>query len=646
MMRILVAGDQWYPDLAGGSARVTAEVARRLARRGHELTVLVPRSPSGRREERDGSLTILRTLDRSPLPQTVTDVVETRRWANRQPGEFDLLLAHQPTTAVGLAWSRHAAPLVSVFHASPAREARYIARRRPLARAGLAARGLVPLLGLLERAAVRRSERVLVLSEFSRRLFLGDRPEAAAKIGRVAGGVDVDLFSPADGPPAARSRLGVEEGPPLLFTARRLEPRMGLDELIGAVGQLDARLVLAGTGGLEDDLRAQAVRLGVLDRIRFVGRLADSELHEWYRAADVVVVPTAAYEGFGLVVAEALASGTPVVGTPVGAIPELLRPLDERLVAEGADAESLVRAVRRVLAANGPELRRRCREYARTQFDWELVTDRWEEALLEAVSACEGRRTRASRRIELLGAPLDPVSLEQAVGLVENAIRTGTPLRHASVNAPKVVRLRVDPELAEAVRRCDLVTADGQPVVWAARLLGRPVPERVAGIDLMQRVLARAEAEAFGVYLLGAEPDVLAAAAAAIRERHPGIELAGLRDGFFGEDEEEAIVADIRASGAQILFIALPSPRKELFLDRHGAHLPLFAMGVGGAFDVLAGLRRRAPRWLQRAGLEWAFRLAQEPRRLAGRYADASVRFLLLLARELVRTRLLRRAER
>lgn len=642
-MRVLVATDQWFPDFTGGSARVAAETAKRLARRGHEVTVLAPQEDGQPGEERDGSLTVLRALKRSRLPQTLTDVVQTRRRARRLEGEFDVLLAHQPTTAVGLAWAGLETPLVSVFHASPALEARYLATRAPRTRAGLAARALVPLLRLLEGIALRRSTRVLVLSEFSRSLVAAASPAAEPKVRAVGGGVDVEDFTPLDGPEAARSRLGVEPEPPLLFTARRLEPRMGLDELLRALTLLDARLVLAGSGSLEDSLCLQAAELGLADRVRFVGRLADAELREWYRAADLVVVPTAAYEGFGLVVAEALASGTPVVGTPVGAIPELLRPLEEALVADAPDAASLARAIERALTQDGAELRRRSRDYACARFDWELVTTAWEQALLEPLAE---HATQRRQRFELLGAPLDPVSLEEAVGIVEEAVGSQRPLRHASVNAPKIVQLRSDPELAAALRRCELVTADGQPVVWAARLLGRPLPERVAGIDLMEALLARAEAQGHPVFLLGAEPDVLQAAATEIRRRHPAIAIAGMRDGYFGAEEEDDVVAEIRATEAKLLFVALPTPRKELFVDRHSGELPVFAMGVGGAFDVLAGLRRRAPRWAQRAGLEWGFRLAQEPRRLAGRYVDAGVRFFLLLAEELVRTRLLRRAER
>lgn len=628
-MRILVATAQWFPDFHGGSARVAAETATRLAARGHDVTVLAPRSPGRPEEERSGRLRLLRRLPRSPLPESVTDVLATRRLVRRM-GSFDLLLAHHATVAAGLASARLPAPLVAVYHASPALEARYLAARAPGTREGLAARTLAPGLARLERKALRRSARVLVLSDFSRRLAVAAEPSVASKVVVVSGGTDIDHFSPGDGPQAARDRLGVEAAGPLLFSARRLEPRMGLDLLLRTLANLPgARLAVAGTGILDESLRRLAVELGVADRASFLGRVTEDELRDWYRAADVVVLPTTAYEGFGLAAVEALSCGTPVVGTPVGAIPEVLAPLEERLVSAAADPESLAASVKRALSSQA-ELRRRCRDYAVARFDWERVLDTWEEALTETASA----------RPERFGVPLDPISLEQTVDLVDEGIASGRRLLHASVNAAKLVRAQQDTELADALRACDVVTADGQPVVWAARLAGLRLPGRVAGIDLMEALLARAEQRGYGVYLLGARADVLELATAEIARRHPKLKLVGVQHGYFRPDEERAVVEQIAAAGPDIVLIGLETPQKELFQVRYRDELGAsFVMGVGGAFDVLAGRARRAPRWVQRAGLEWSFRLAQEPRRLFGRYLVGNARFIALAGQEVLRRR-------
>jgi len=184
------------------------------------------------------------------------------------------------------------------------------------------------------------------------------------------------------------------------------------------------------------------------------------------------------------------------------------------------------------------------------------------------------------------------------------------------------------------------VTADGQAVVWASRLLGDPLPARVAGIDLMLELLALADRRGYRVFILGAHPGVLERAVGRLRERHPGLTIAGYRHGYFSAADEPDVAAQIREARPDLLFVAMSSPRKEYFLGRWGPHLDVpFSMGVGGAVDVIAGITRRAPRPLQRLGLEWAFRLAQEPRRLARRYVITNSAFVWLTARDAVHRR-------
>lgn len=212
--------------------------------------------------------------------------------------------------------------------------------------------------------------------------------------------------------------------------------------------------------------------------------------------------------------------------------------------------------------------------------------------------------------------------------------------QHMAVNAAKLVALRDDPALAEAVRGCDLITADGQAVVWASRLLRDPLPERVAGIDLMYRLLALAEDRGHGVFILGAHQAVLEEAVEKLRGMHPRLQLCGYRHGYFDDDEAAAVAADVRDSGADLLLVAISSPRKEEFLARYREVMDLpLVMGVGGSIDVVAGRTRRAPRWAQRAGLEWLFRLAQEPRRLLKRYAWTNARFLWAVGAQLLTRR-------
>jgi N-acetylglucosaminyldiphosphoundecaprenol N-acetyl-beta-D-mannosaminyltransferase len=244
-------------------------------------------------------------------------------------------------------------------------------------------------------------------------------------------------------------------------------------------------------------------------------------------------------------------------------------------------------------------------------------------------------------RIDLLGCPVDPLTMTQTVARVEDAIARRETTQHVAINAAKVVRYQHDVGLRAAVDGCELATADGQAVVWAARVLGRPLPERVAGIDLMDALLDVARSRGYRIFLLGARADVLERAEAEICRRYPGVRIVGRHHGYFGPEEEPAVVDEVAAATPELLFVALETPAKELFLARNRARLAVpFVMGVGGSFDVLAGERRRAPRWMRRSGLEWLYRLLQDPRRLARRYAVGNTQFVWLVLRDAVRIRL------
>jgi N-acetylglucosaminyldiphosphoundecaprenol N-acetyl-beta-D-mannosaminyltransferase len=245
-----------------------------------------------------------------------------------------------------------------------------------------------------------------------------------------------------------------------------------------------------------------------------------------------------------------------------------------------------------------------------------------------------------STRVEVLGCGIDRAGMQETLDRIEDLIATGGYGQHMAINAAKLVTLRDDARLREIVEGCDLVNADGQGVVWASRVLGRPLPERVAGIDLMEQLLRLAERLHYRVYILGARDEVLERAVARIRERYPHLEFAGWRNGYFSPEEEDEVCAAIRASRPHMVFLAMSSPRKEYFLGRRGPELGAqFVMGVGGAVDVMAGLTRRAPVLWQRLGLEWLFRLLQEPRRMFRRYAVTNARFAWMLTLALARGR-------
>jgi N-acetylglucosaminyldiphosphoundecaprenol N-acetyl-beta-D-mannosaminyltransferase len=248
-----------------------------------------------------------------------------------------------------------------------------------------------------------------------------------------------------------------------------------------------------------------------------------------------------------------------------------------------------------------------------------------------------GAEIENAARQNFLGMSLDAFTMAQAVARCVEAVESRQYVSVAVANAAKVVWMRRDAALRQAVTSADIVLADGQSVVWASRLLGAPLPERVAGIDLFTELLAEAERRGYRVYFLGARPDVLARMLAAVSQRFPALTIAGSRDGYFTLDDEPDVAEEIRASKADLLFLGISSPKKELFLERWGQTAGVYvAHGVGGSFDVLAGVAARAPIWWQQHGLEWLYRAWQEPMRLGPRYLKTNVAFMRLVGLELV----------
>jgi N-acetylglucosaminyldiphosphoundecaprenol N-acetyl-beta-D-mannosaminyltransferase len=239
-------------------------------------------------------------------------------------------------------------------------------------------------------------------------------------------------------------------------------------------------------------------------------------------------------------------------------------------------------------------------------------------------------------RLEIAAVPIDPIDMDEAMRRLGHAMSHGGQVQVATVNLDFLVKAQRQPELREVLGRTELNVADGMPVVWLSRLLGRPVPGRVAGADMAPLLVAEAAAQGAGVFLLGGEHGVAEAAAHRLRREHPGLRTV---DWFepprarLEDMDNEALVRMVADSGAELLLVALGNPKQELWIDRyrHRLHGVAVAVGVGCMFDLWAARARRAPAWMQRAGLEWLHRLVAEPRRLAGRHASG-VAWLVVLA--------------
>jgi N-acetylglucosaminyldiphosphoundecaprenol N-acetyl-beta-D-mannosaminyltransferase len=238
---------------------------------------------------------------------------------------------------------------------------------------------------------------------------------------------------------------------------------------------------------------------------------------------------------------------------------------------------------------------------------------------------------------EIAGVRIDNVSEAEAVARVDRFLEEGGPHYMVVVNAAKVAAASKEENLRRVIEEADLVTADGMSIVWASRLLGHPLKERVTGIDLFDRLVGHAARRGLSVYFLGARDEAVSGVVERFRALYPELRVAGYRNGYFRAQESEQIAEKIKESGADLLFVAMGSPTQEYWISsilrRTGVR---FALGVGGSFDHLSGLARRAPVWMQSAGLEWFYRLIREPHRLWRRYLVGNTVFVWLVLKQLL----------
>lgn len=239
------------------------------------------------------------------------------------------------------------------------------------------------------------------------------------------------------------------------------------------------------------------------------------------------------------------------------------------------------------------------------------------------------------KRITIAGIPVDGLTMGNTIDLIDKSIEENKPIHHVVINAAKVVNAQKDFALKESIVNCDIINADGQSIVWAAAFLNHPLPERVTGIDLMGKLIKLASERKYKVFFLGARQEIVKKVADIYSNLYGEDIIAGYRNGYFSRCEEESIARQIADSGAKMLFVAISSPRKEIFLNTYKEiiHTP-FIMGVGGSFDVVAGFVKRAPKWMQNSGLEWLYRTMQEPRRMWKRYLIGNSKFIYLIFKE------------
>lgn len=234
-------------------------------------------------------------------------------------------------------------------------------------------------------------------------------------------------------------------------------------------------------------------------------------------------------------------------------------------------------------------------------------------------------------RYPIMNTFVNAVSMDETIDYVERIIKERTPTQHVVINASKVNLMEKDRKLQEIVNSCPLINADGASIVWAAKKLGIPLKERVTGCDLFQKLVKVAWEKNYKIYLFGAKEEVVIKVKSIYEKQYPGIQIVGYRNGYFTEKDEPEIVKQMHDSGADMMFVAFSSPKKEYWVNKYLNDIGIpFVMGVGGSFDIVAGVTERAPIWFQNHGLEWFYRFIQEPRRMWKRYIIGNAEFVKL----------------
>ena len=399
-LKTLMLADVFYPDTVGGAGRVAYRLSLELGKRGHDVRVIT-RNPEGKlsaREEMDANLTV----HRFPIPlheSTGLILSEIKNSLSLSKAlyrdiTFDLCCAHQSLVAIGplLFGPLRKTPMVHFFH-SPWHEEFLVKKEKDGGKTAVWANGVASLLKWAERRVISKASKVFVLSDYMGVRAADIHGRFEDRIERIPAGVNLDRFQlPPDGKKAAKAAVGLPMDTTIFLTVRNLVPRMGLESLIQAFGQSDvlktkALLLIGGEGVLKERLASMVEKNNLRGYIRLLGHISDQELPGLYQAADFFVLPTKSLEGFGLVILEAMACGTPVLGTPVGGIPETLEKFDRRLIFEGTGWQEirakLEETVEQPEAFHFSPLE--CRKFVEDNFSWEKMADAFEEEMLKLV---------------------------------------------------------------------------------------------------------------------------------------------------------------------------------------------------------------------------------------------------------------------
>ncbi|RPI01475.1 MAG: WecB/TagA/CpsF family glycosyltransferase [Calditrichaeota bacterium] len=504
---------------------------------------------------------------------------------------------------------------------------------------------------LLEKFALRLADAVIANSQAGV-AFVRSRRIKPGRIHLIYNGIDPERLQTTASALQVRRTLSIPESALVLGIVARMEPVKSPDVFIKVCGRLAERFpnvigLLVGDGQLLPTLKTSAEQMGMASLFRFVGRR--SNVADMIQVMDIVLMTSSQVEGCSNALLEAMALAKPVVATRVGGNEELIENEQNGILVQPDHLLEMTNAVSRLAADQTLRqfLGKNAQMSANRRFsnsvmvkEYEKILSRLKSQLIRPPNIMNSGMdnfsvARPFRRVNILDCAIDQMTLAQCLDYFNIVIASRRPCHIVVVNAAKIVKARQDQELADIIRHADLVGADGVPVVWASHLLRRPLPGRVNGTDLMEGLFELASQKGYRIFLLGATEEVISKVVELLRNRYPALILAGYRNGYFASPAEELeTVKMVAEARVDILMLGMSTPMKEKWVQKykHQLNIPVIH-GVGGSFDIIGGLTRRAPKWMQVSGLEWAFRLGQEPRRMWKRYLITNSIFIWLVAR-------------
>lgn len=422
---------------------------------------------------------------------------------------------------------------------------------------------------------------------------------------------------------------------PVILYVGQLIRGKGIDLLIGALAELktDFECIILGRGNDEAFLRNQVKRLGISDKVDFAG--FSHELHKIYNQADLLVVPSRWQEPFGLVGLEAFAHKVPVVGFDTGGITQWLKHKLNGLAVSAGDQHKLAEAISRIIndpalgqsyALSGYQMVRD--KYSRADFKESLLPHL--EKLIQSKLLDDHKAAVMHSTVDVFGVKMLNLSMAEAIAQISDAIRAKRKTEVFFVNADCLNKVFVDRDYHEILKDSTLVFPDGIGIHIAGKMLGTPVQENVNGTDLLPLLCEMAVSNGHSLFLLGAAEGVADAMKLHLQMRYPGLQIGGSRNGYFDWiSQVDSVIQEINEAKADIVLVAFGAPMQEVFIRRFAFQINASVlMGVGGLFDFYSGRIPRAPLWMRQLGMEWVFRLIQEPARMWKRYILGNPLFL------------------